>query len=52
MQEKLESGYAKKSMLSMANQTRNANLTFFSEAHDKKLFWLLLQYFPYGFSII
>ena len=27
MQEKLESGYAKKSMLSMSNQARNANLT-------------------------
>ena len=61
MQEKLESGYAKKSMLSMSNQARNANLTlqikgrsdfFFSEAHDRKLFWLLLQSFPYGFSII
>ena len=54
MQEKLENGYAKKSMLSMSNQARNANLTlqikgrsdfFFSKAHDRKLIWLLLQSF-------
>ena len=61
MQEQLENGCAKKSML--CNQARNANLTlqikgrsdFFSEAHDvhyRKLILALATIFFYGFSII
>ena len=57
MQEKLESGYAKKSMLSMSNQARNANLTlqikgrsdfFFLKLMIESCFGSCFNLFPMG----